>query len=144
MPGDPPIGWVGLFFNSLLKGLSTVWEEKILIVDDEKMVADALEAIVEDEGLVESASNGRKALEMIGEKYYAVIITDIDMPVMNGLDFYREAVRRFPSIKERFLFFSGGVDYELRDFFGKNGLRYLCKPASLNGIKNAVIAVLSR
>lgn len=127
-----------------LKGLSTVWEEKILIVDDEKMVAEALEAIVEDEGLVESASNGRDALEMIGGKYYAVIITDIDMPVMNGLDFYREAVRRFPSIKERFLFFSGGVDNELRDFFAKNGLKYLCKPASLNEIKNAVIDVLSR
>lgn len=127
-----------------LKGLSTVWEEKILIVDDEKTVADALEAIVEDEGLVESASNGRDALEMIGKKYYAVIVTDIDMPVMNGLDFYREAVRRFPSIKERFLFFSGGVDNELLDFFAKNGLKYLCKPASLNEIKNAVIDVLSR
>jgi CheY-like chemotaxis protein len=127
-----------------LKGLTTVWEEKILIVDDEETVADALEAIVEDEGLVERASNGKKALEMIGRKYYAVIITDIDMPVMNGLDFYREAVRRFPGIKERLLFFSGGVDDELIDFFAKNGLRYLCKPASLYEIKNAVIEVLSR
>lgn len=127
-----------------LRGLATVWEEKILIVDDDKLVAEALGAIVEDEGLVESASNGRDALKKVGSKYYAVIITDIDMPVMSGLDFYSEALRRFPSIKERFLFFSGRIDGELRSFFGKNGLKYLCKPASLNEIKNAVIGVLNR
>ena len=125
-----------------LRELETVWEEKILIVDDDAMVAEALAAIVEDEGLVERASNGKEALEMIGSKYYAVIITDIDMPVMDGLEFYSEAVERFPKIKGRFLFFSGVIDAERRDFFSKHGLRHLCKPSSLNEIKKAVIGVL--
>lgn len=70
-----------------LKGLATVWQEKILIVDDDSMVAEALSTIIEDEGLVKCASNGKKALEALESEYYAAIITDIDMPVMNGLDF---------------------------------------------------------
>lgn len=125
-----------------LRELETVWEEKILIVDDDAMVAEALAAIVADEGLVERASNGKEALEMIGSKYYAAIISDIDMPVMDGLEFYSRAVERFPNIKGRFLFFSGVIDADRRNFFSKHGLKYLCKPASLNEIKKAVIGVL--
>lgn len=126
-----------------LKGLSTVWEEKILVVDDEEMIVDAIKAVLDDEGVVESASNGKKALKMICEKFYAAVITDVDMPVLNGIEFYKEAVKLFPSIKGRFLFFTGGAGQESARFFRENDLKYMNKPSTLREIKDAVIEILS-
>ncbi|MBI5587807.1 MAG: response regulator [Deltaproteobacteria bacterium] len=127
-----------------LKGLSTVWEEKLLVVDDEEMIVDAVKAVLDDEGVVECASNGKEALKMIGEKFYAAVITDVDMPVLNGIEFYKEAVRLFPSIKGRFMFFTGGAGQESARFFRENNLKYLNKPSTLGEIKDAVIEILSR
>jgi CheY-like chemotaxis protein len=81
---------------------------------------------------------------MIGEKFYAVVVTDIEMPVMNGIEFYKEAVRLFPSIKGRFLFFCNGADLEYGRFFRENGLVFLDKPTTLREIRDAVAGILSR
>jgi CheY-like chemotaxis protein len=63
-----------------LKRLKPVWVEKLLVVDDEEMIAEAVAATLEDEGAVDRAANGKEALEMIGERFYAAVITDIERP----------------------------------------------------------------
>lgn len=118
------------------------WEEKILIVDDEQVITDVIEAILSNEGMIETAANGRIALEKVREKYYAAIISDVNMPLMDGIDFYKKAVELYPSINKRFLFFSGRLDEKTSNFLNQNGLRYLQKPSRIQDIKNTVIEIL--
>ena len=120
-----------------------IWEEKILIVDDEQGIIDVMQAILSKEGMIETAANGKKALEKVQEKYYAAIISDVNMPVMDGIDFYKRAVELYPSISKRFLFFTGRVDGKTADFFREHNLPYLQKPSHLKEIKNKVIGILS-
>lgn len=127
-----------------IKSLATVWREKILVVDDEEAITNVLAAILEDEGMIESARDGEEALEKLGKGYYAAIVTDINMPRMNGLEFYRKAASRFPGINSRFLFFTGDCGGETAEFISEHRLRCLQKPTSINAIRDSVVEILRR
>jgi diguanylate cyclase (GGDEF)-like protein len=62
-------------------------EDRILVVDDEDTVRSVLYQVLAGDGYaVESAANGLQALEMLGKKSFALVITDIKMPGMTGLE----------------------------------------------------------
>ena len=129
-----------------IKALDNIWTENILVVDDSDMVTDALKAILEDEGRVDSAPDGRTALRKLGDKYYAAIITDVDMPVMDGVEFFKEACRAYPGVGSRFIFFTAITDPRLVQFLSENEgrVKFLPKPSSMRAIRAAVTEVLSR
>ena len=57
----------------------------VLVVDDEPLIAMALEAVLEDEGYkVLTAANGRQGLERLAEARADVVLLDMMMPVMGG------------------------------------------------------------
>jgi CheY-like chemotaxis protein len=125
-----------------LLDIPAVWTENILIVDDEAIVAELFKAILHREGNIDTATNGQEALEKIKEKYYKLIISDIDMPIMDGLSFYGHAVEIFPPLKDRFLFITGNVSPEKLDFFQQNNLKFLSKPAPITTIRNEALKLL--
>lgn len=127
-----------------VKGIATVWREKILVVDDEEAITGVLAAILDDEGMIDSARDGEEALEKLGKGYYAVIVTDINMPRMNGVEFYRKAASRFPGINSRFLFFTGDCGGDTAAFISEHGLKCLQKPACINAIRDSVVDILRR
>ena len=118
------------------------WQEKILVVDDKVMITNLLKVTLEDEGAVEIAENGAEALDKINGQYFRLIISDIDMPVMSGIDLYKKAVAMYPSIRGRFLFYTAHSDPENVSFFEKNRLRYLTKPAHIKEIRTVVKEIL--
>ncbi len=72
---------------------------RILVVEDEPVVRQLLEDMLEVEGfLVESAENGPAGLDMITKASYDLIITDLGMPVMSGLDFTLRVRHILPDI----------------------------------------------
>lgn len=125
-----------------MRGLIDIWKEKFLVVDDDVAIAALLDAFLADGVNVKKASNGEEALKMVGDEYFAAIITDVDMPVMNGIEFYNKAVEMYPNIKDRFLFFTGSSDDEGKSFFRENNLKHLIKPATIAEVKNAVASIL--
>ncbi|MBI3754956.1 MAG: response regulator [Deltaproteobacteria bacterium] len=125
-------------FLKRIQSLLMVWQEKILVVDDDNMLAGLVAAILEDEGAVETAANGDEGLKKIGGKYFAAIVTDVDMPIMDGIEFYKKAVEIYPNMKDRFLFFTSAVGEKRIAFFNKNNLKYLTKPSPIDDIKRAV------
>ncbi|MBI5826278.1 MAG: response regulator [Deltaproteobacteria bacterium] len=127
-----------------IKSLATVWQEKLLVVDDEEAIIDVLAAILEGEGMIERAGNGEEALEKLGRGYYAAIVTDINMPRMSGVEFYYKAAAMFPGINSRFLFFTGDCGGETAAFISEHRLRCLQKPTSINAIRDSVIEILRR
>ncbi len=74
----------------------------VMIVDDHQIVRDGLKAILHNEegiGVIAEAENGRNALRLINELRPDIVIMDIAMPDMNGLDATRRISSEYPDIK---------------------------------------------
>jgi YesN/AraC family two-component response regulator len=127
--------------KSVMSRLPVKDRENILIVDDESMITDTLRIHLSKLGVIDCARNGKEAFEKLAVKYYAAILTDTHMPVMDGIDFYSKAVEAYPSIKKRILFYTGNPD-ACRSFFEENGLIYLSKPTRIKDIKNVIANIL--
>ncbi|WP_022666739.1 response regulator [Desulfospira joergensenii] len=71
----------------------------ILVVDDELIVRDSLKEWLADEGFsVDMAESGEKALGMLGEKEFHLMLTDIKMPGMDGVELLKEARGLYPDL----------------------------------------------
>ncbi len=83
---------------------------RVLVVDDEKAVAESLRYALKDEHDVETAASGkeaRAAIERGGD--YDVVLCDLVMPVESGMDLHAYALREHPALAERFVFMTGGA-----------------------------------
>lgn len=75
---------------------------KILIVDDHKTYRKSLKNFLKinfKESLISEAENGQECLEMISKDAYDLILMDIQMPVMNGIEATKAAVSLYPDSK---------------------------------------------
>ena len=76
---------------------------KLLLVDDEEDVREGVVREINWEAIgfevIEKAENGREALEMVERLQPDVVVTDIQMPFMNGLQLAEAVRERFPTIK---------------------------------------------
>jgi len=69
----------------------------LLIVEDDPVVQRSLMRALREHTCI-SASNGIEALRLLRTYTFDLVLTDVDMPIMNGIDFYRCARERFPSL----------------------------------------------
>lgn len=96
---------------------------KVLLVDDEVYVRKGLRELIPEEklGLVIAgeAGNGKEALEMIGELKPDLVITDIRMPILDGLGLIR-SVNECTGQNPDFIIISGYHDFE----YAQQALRY--------------------
>lgn len=84
----------------------------VLVVDDEEMVRENLEAYLEDEGFnVVTASSGEDALNLLAEVSPHVGIIDMRLPGMSGNDFILKAHTLRPAL--RYLIHTGSTNYKL-------------------------------
>ena len=71
----------------------------ILLVDDSKMVLESLNRSLTAYGhILNTATNGAEALKYLGKAIPDLIISDINMPQMNGLTFLQVIRKRFPEL----------------------------------------------
>lgn len=122
--------------------LPRVLKQNILVVDDVDVNLSLLKAVLEGEGLIEGARNGDEALRKVGSQPFSAIIADVDMPVMDGIEFYKRAVERYPKLKDKFIFITGSADQERVHFFRDNHLKFLTKPAPISEIRRTVREVM--
>lgn len=86
--------------------------KRILIIDDNLLIRKQIRFILRDEDFdIEEAENGIQGLEMIKQETYDLIVTDIIMPEMEGLELILRLKRDFPKIK--IIAISGGKPYYL-------------------------------
>lgn len=126
----------------LFEGLTRVWTENLLVADDSMATATLLADTLSSEGSVHTAGNGISAMHKLEKKYFAAIISDVSMPLMGGVDFYRSAEKKYPGIGRRFIFFTDTASMNNIDFFKINKINYLPKPSSLRNIRKAVLNVM--
>lgn len=71
----------------------------VLIVDDEKIIRDVLARSVTREGYtVDQATDGRDALDKLAISPFDIVITDIKMPIMDGIELLKKVKAQYPEI----------------------------------------------
>lgn len=115
---------------------SQVMSRMVLVVDDDEGVRAVMATALEDDGwTVETAENGRTALETLNWARPEAIILDLRMPIMDGLAF-AERYREFPEPRAPLILISATVsETAVRATGAVTGLR---KPVDLNVLLDTV------
>lgn len=108
---------------------------KVLLVDDEYMILAGLKHLIpwNELGieLVGTATNGREALDFVLREQVDIVLSDITMPLLSGIDFLREAKKQQVNIKTIFL--SGYQEFEfVKEGMSLGAVDYLVKPVDRN------------
>lgn len=118
---------------------------RILLAEDQAMVRHGLKMMIEtDEGLrvTAEASNGKEAIEQNEQHLFDLIILDIQMPVMNGLEATRIICKRWPKRKVLILTTFNDDEYALEALkSGASG--YLLKDADPAALIRSIRSCLS-
>jgi len=81
---------------------------RVLVVDDHPGMRAAICRLLDRRGCaVEAAANGEEALECLARERFDAVVSDIEMPVMDGLTLLRYVIARHPALRHRFLLCSG-------------------------------------
>ncbi|MFC5470602.1 response regulator [Cohnella suwonensis] len=114
---------------------------KVLLVDDEPLTSESLERYIDWKGLgiesVRIAANGLEALELLPRFLPDIIVSDVRMPRMNGIEFATNARERYPDVK--IIFMSGYSDKEyLKSAIHLKAVSYVEKPVKLEEMTAAI------
>ena len=112
--------------------------KRILVVDDEENARTALSKILTHDGYnVASAGNGMEALNYLRSKDVELIITDLNMPEMNGLMFLRELNRIHPASNVIMITAYGEVESYL-EAMTLGAFEYINKPVKYDDLKKII------
>lgn len=112
--------------------------KRILIVDDEENTRIGLTKLLAQEGFeVDSAADGNAALDCMVQQKFNLVISDINMPDMDGLVFLRELSRKFPSTNVIMITAYGGVESYL-EAMNLGAYEYLHKPVRLDELRSVM------
>ncbi|OIQ30825.1 MAG: DNA-binding response regulator [Bacteroidetes bacterium MedPE-SWsnd-G2] len=115
---------------------------KLFLVDDHKMIREGLKLFLNDYeeiDIVGEAENGKECLDQLEETYPDIVITDLNMPVMDGLELTKALKLSHPEIKVMALTMMGESQH-IKEMLAEGALGYLLKNCSeeelIMGIKN--------
>ncbi len=104
----------------------------ILIIDDEKSIRKTLSEILSYEGFkVHEAADGEEGWKFFSQKNYDVVLCDIKMPKMDGIEFLSKATENNPDIPVIMISGHGTIETAV-DAVKKGAYDYVAKPPDLN------------
>lgn len=117
---------------------------RILVVDDEEIARKNLEHILKKEDyVVVTAANGMEALEKMGASDFDVIMTDLKMEKVNGLDLLEKARVRYPDSRVIMITAYATVASAV-EAMKKGAFHYITKPFKLDEVRGTVREAVSR
>lgn len=111
-------------------------KSNIVIVDDEKSILSSLKRELQDEPYaLFFAGSGKEALKILSERPFKVILSDVNMPGMDGFELLEKVKKLYPDIIS--VIFSGlsDVNLILNIVNAREIERYLMKPWNINDVK---------
>lgn len=117
---------------------------RLLIVDDEQIIRESMSEIIDYASLgyelIGTAKNGMEAYDIICDEYPDVVITDIRMPILNGLELIEKAQKTDRHIA--FILLSGYGEFEYAQKAMRYGVRhYLLKPTRKQELIDTLVSV---
>jgi|GEM_PF-1247452 len=119
---------------------------QVLVVDDDRLLLRMYRRMLQNaEGIGEvlCVDNAQSALELLHEDASSVdvIVSDLMMPVMDGVDFYKAVREGWPELSQRFLFVSGGAFTDkVINFLSTSNVPLLQKPVSPQHLTEVIVA----
>ena len=119
-------------------------QKSILIVDDEKGVGDFLTIVLKKQGYEAFyASSGKEALKLCKERSFDLALVDIKMPVMDGIEFLKEAKRLNPSLI--FIMITAYPSIETAvEAMKEEAFDYITKPFNVNELQRIIKRALEQ
>jgi signal transduction histidine kinase len=112
---------------------------RILVVDDEPMVGTVVRRILGDENDVVSVTSGADALAALDTGHFDLLICDLMMPHVSGMDLHDAISKRWPEHARRMIFATGGAfTPRAREFVDRVPNAFLDKPFTANDLRIAV------
>ena len=118
-------------------------KQVILIVDDEEGLREGLSKLLESEGYAAlSAESGEQALEILQQSHIDLVLTDMRMPGMDGIELLKKTRERHPNVGVIILTGYGQIESYIEAMnFG--AIEYVSKPFKVNELKFIINKVLN-
>ena len=128
---------------SLFPNIHETQRRRVLLVEDHTELRQLWKRMFDLNGYeADTASNGQEALDKIAQHSYDAIISDIHMPVMNGLELFQACRDRFPQTADRIIFMTGAWYADSEQLCQQTGRPYLLKTFLWEDLKVVLDQVL--
>jgi CheY-like chemotaxis protein len=114
--------------------------KRILVIDDERSVVELVDRVLKSRGYqVDTVCDGYTAIQMVEAHSYDLIMVDLKMPDIGGMDIYHQIESQNPVQAHRFVFFSGDVvSPHTTAWLNRIGLPFLVKPFTIQELVSFV------
>jgi FixJ family two-component response regulator/glycine cleavage system H lipoate-binding protein len=113
-------------------------DEKILVIDDEQVILDAVSRIVSSEGIkVDVETNSKNALKLLSQKDYSLVLCDILMPEMDGFSVLEEIQNKKINIPVIMITGYSTVENAVTSLY-KGAIDFIPKPFSFEELESAI------
>jgi PAS domain S-box-containing protein len=116
---------------------------KILVVDDEPLLVRTLARMLAPHATVTTETAPDRALELVlGDSEFDVVVCDLMMPGLGGVDLHERVAREKPGLAARFLFITGGTTTDrTHEYLERTRATCLSKPFSVVELLDAIVRV---
>jgi two-component system response regulator NreC len=116
---------------------------RVLLADDHTILRDGIRALLDDQDDMEvigEAEDGQSTVKMVAKLIPDVVVMDIAMPLLNGLEATRQIRRDYPQVKVLILTMHENEEY-IRQVLAAGALGYVLKDAAARDLLGAIRAV---
>lgn len=116
---------------------------RVLLADDHTILRDGIRALIDDQADIEvigEAEDGLSTVKMVAKLIPDVVIMDIAMPMLNGIEATRQIQRDYPQVKVLILTMHENEEY-IRQVLAAGALGYVLKDAAAHDLLGAIRAV---
>lgn len=118
--------------------------QKILVADDDENIRFLCSETLSAAGYnVMTAVNGIDALGRLNEQDFGLVIADTEMPELDGMGLYSNAIRNQPGLKDSFLFLTEDHSHCMRSDFDRYDMKCLDKPFKVTDLLEQVDSIMS-
>ncbi|VVB93391.1 Chemotaxis protein CheY [uncultured archaeon] len=114
----------------------------ILVIEDDEKMRNGLVEILKDEYHIESAENGQSGLDKLKKKDFDIVLTDLIMPVMGGMEVLREIKHTKPKTSVIIITAFGTIENAV-DAIKVGASDYITKPFKIDEIQTKIRKVLA-